>query len=366
MRPFHTAIGHLQPAQKRETGCCSRMDFYEEKVDAVAHNVSLGDLSCKVSYGDVEKMYRKMLCMRYTEESAEELYTKGLVRGFCHLDIGQEEAYAALCHVARGDRFVGSYRCHALAVAAGIPVREIVAELLGRAGGVSKGKGGSMHLYNELLYGGHGIVGAQVPIGCGMAYALKYSEGLEDVRDAASKAVVFCFYGDGASNQGQIHESFNMAKIWNLPIVFVVVNNAYSMWTPVAGACANDDFYKRADFLPGLRVSGRSVFAVARCLEVSREHALQRGPLVVQVDAYRLCGHSTADSVVYRDEAEVRREREKNAAGHAESVLARRFGAEHVADIKAEVRSHVAREVAEALAMPEPETSELLRDIIKK
>lgn len=341
------------------------MDFYEEKVDVVAHNISLDNLCCKMSYKDVEKLYRKMLCMRYMDESVSELYSKGLIRGFCHLDIGQEEACAALCHTARDDRFIGSYRCHALAVAAGVPVREIVGELLGRAGGVAKGKGGSMHLYNEVLFGGHGIVGAQVPLGCGMAYALKYREAPEDVRDAVSKAVVFCFYGDGASNQGQIHESFNVAKIWNLPIVFVVVNNAYSMWTCVADACANDDFYKRSDFLPGLRVSGRSVFAVARCLEISREHALQKGPLIVQIDTYRICGHSTMDSVVYRDEAEVRCERERNALGHAESVLLRRFGAEHVAAIKADVQSHVAHEIDEALAMPEPGAGELFRDIVK-
>lgn len=342
------------------------MDFYEEKVDVATHNIALGSLCCMMSYEDVEKLYRKMLCMRYMDESVSELYTKSLIRGFCHLDIGQEEAYASLCYAARGDMLIGSYRCHALAVAAGIPLRAIVGELLGRAGGVAKGKGGSMHLYNELLFGGHGIVGAQVPLGCGMAYALKYREGLEDVRDTTSKAVVFCFYGDGASNQGQIHESFNVAKIWNLPIVFVVVNNAYSMWTCVADACANDDFYKRADFLPGLRVSGRSVFAVARCLEVAREHALQKGPLIVQIDTYRLCGHSTTDGVVYRDEAEVRRERERDALGHAEAVLLRRFGAEHVAAIKAEVRSHVVREVDEALSMPEPAVEELFRDVVKK
>lgn len=341
------------------------MDFYEEKVDFIAHNISLGNLSCKIRYDDVEKLYRKMLCMRYMDESISKMYSRGLIRGFCHLDIGQEEVYAALCHVARNDKFIGSYRCHALAVAAEIPVREIVGELLGRAGGVAKGKGGSMHLYNDLLFGGHGIVGAQVPLGCGMAYALKYNEGLEDVRDTTSKAVVFCFYGDGASNQGQIHESFNVAKIWNLPIVFVVVNNAYSMWTCVADACANDDFYKRADFLPGLRVLGRSIFAVTRCLEVSREHALQKGPLIVQIDTYRLCGHSTTDGIVYRDETEVRRERERNALGHTESALVQRFGAEHIAAIKADVRSHVAHEVDVALAMLEPEPTELFRNVVK-
>lgn len=326
--------------------------------DVALHNVSFGDLRFEVAYADLVRVYEAVLCMRRLDEEAERMYAQGLIRGFCHGDIGQEGVYASLGHVGRGDLFVCSYRCHAMAIAVGVPAREIVAELLGRSGGVSKGKGGSMHLYSDVFFGGHGIVGAQVPLGCGLAYALKYR------KDGAGR-VVFCIYGDGASNQGQVHESFNMARIWRLPIVFVVLNNAYGMWTPALDVCANDDFYKRADFLPGLRVEGSDVVSAMRCLEFARSHAREKGPIVLQIDTYRFCGHSTTDTVAYRSEEEVVSKREGDPVQRLERILEEALGRDFVHALREGARKGVEKEIAEAMEMDEPGPEELYTDILR-
>lgn len=339
---------------------------YTEKVGGIEmHNVSFDDLNFEMAFCDMEEMYRSVLHMRFMEERTEKMYADGLIRGFCHLDIGQEGVYSGFQYMKGNDKFIGSYRCHALALGTGTSIREAMGELLGREGGIAKGKGGSMHLYNESMYGGHGIVGAQVPLGCGIAYALKYRENPKDIKDTVSKSAVFCFYGDGASNQGQIHESFNMAQIWRLPIVFVVVNNKYGMWTPALNVCANEEYYKRCDFLPGVKVSAQNVFAVVRCLELCRQHALEEGPIILQIDTYRFCGHSTTDKVTYRNESEIDSERAMDVVRQLENVLSSKLGAERVDEIKAAAKSFVEAEIDVALKMAEPSETELRSDVIK-
>ena len=358
------------------TNCrlCCRMDkrkpgndMYRVKTSGVAtHNIGMEDTDFEAPYAEVVEMFKMVLRMRYLDEGAEKLYVEGRIRGFCHLDIGHEGVYAGLRYVSRGDKFICSYRCHAMAIAAGISVREVAGELLGKRDGVSKGKGGSMHLYNESLYGGHGIVGAQVPLGCGVAYALKYLEGPRDIRERTAKNVLFCLYGDGASNQGQVYESFNMAKLWNLPVVFIVLNNMYGMWTPVADACADDCFYRRSNFLPGLRVSTRDLFSTIKCLELSRKHALEEGPIVLQIDTYRFCGHSTADRISHRSAQEVQEERKMDVAAALGDILAEKFGKAFVHTTQVAERLFVEEEIGIAMKMDENETFELYTDVLRE
>lgn len=262
-------------------------------------------MSSKPSY-DLDQcltLYRDMLLIRRFEERAGQLYGMGLIGGFCHLYIGQEAVVTGLqTYVRPGqDSVITAYRDHGHMLACGMEPNGVMAELTGRAGGYSKGKGGSMHMFSREkgFYGGHGIVGAQVSLGTGIGFAHKYKE---------DGGVCFAYMGDGAANQGQVYESFNMASLWSLPVVYVIENNEYGMGTSVERASANTALYKRglAYDIPGKQINGMNVFNVIEEAAEAVEHVRSgKGPYILEVKTYRYRGHSMSDPAKYRSKEEV-------------------------------------------------------------
>jgi pyruvate dehydrogenase E1 component alpha subunit len=233
------------------------------------------------------QLYKDMSVIRRMETVAGELYRKKHIRGFCHLYSGQEAVAVGLNSTLRDmDTIITAYRCHGWAYMQGYSVEQILAELFGRATGCSQGLGGSMHMYGERFFGGNGIVGAQVPVGAGVAFAHKFKE---------DGGVCFAFYGDGAANQGQVFEAYNMAKLWKLPIVFVCENNKFGMGTSSQRSSASVDYYTRGDYVPGIWVDGMDVVAVKNATQFAIEFANEEGPLVMEAETYRYHGHSMSD-----------------------------------------------------------------------
>ncbi|KAF7682697.1 Pyruvate dehydrogenase E1 component subunit alpha, mitochondrial [Astathelohania contejeani] len=301
----------------------------------------------EVSMESVVKIYEDMLRIHFMEQWCSKYYKEGEIRGFCHLVLGQEGIYAALkCILGPEDRVIGSYRCHGLAYATGSSIYQIMAEMFGRKTGMCKGKGGSMHLYNEKFYGGHGIVGAQVPIGVGIGLALK-----------GTGSASFVFYGDGASNQGQVHESFNMAALWKLPVIFICENNQYGMWTPVDASCIDDNFYTRGPTIPGIRVSHSDVFQLVEAMRLAKDYAINNGPIILQIDTYRSCGHSMVDKEEYRGEYERREEETKNPMHKLKEICKTKVDEDKIAE-------EVKQIVLKALSDEQPESNELFKDIL--
>ena len=255
-----------------------------------------------ISNIDLVSVYKDMLELRLFEESIFRTYREGKISGFCHLYTGQEAVITG-CHYASlpADKFITSYRCHAHSVMRGISKDAVFRELLGKKGGSSKGKGGSMHLFDPRLgfFGGHGIVGAQVPIGTGLAFASKYYKKDE---------VSFVFFGDGAANQGQVYESFNLAKILNLPVIFIIENNVYAMGTSVHRSTANyNNLWQRGSGfgIKGTQVDGMDFFAVYEAAKKARSEALKNGPVLLELLTYRYKGHSMSDPAKYRSREEL-------------------------------------------------------------
>lgn len=308
--------------------------------------------------------YREMLMIRRFEEKAGQMYGMGLIGGFCHLYIGQEAVVIGISMAIKdGDQYITSYRDHGHMLALGMDPKGVMAELTGRRGGYSKGKGGSMHMFSreKNFYGGHGIVAAQVPIGTGLAFSNKYLE---------NGAVSVTFYGDGASNQGQIYESFNMAKLWDLPVLYVVENNQYAMGTSIARASSNMDLSQRgASFgIPGEKVDGMDVTAVKAASAKALEHCRSgKGPFILEMMTYRYRGHSMSDPAKYRSKEEVQKMRAEHDP--IEQVRARLLSSKNAteADLK-EIDKNIRAVVAEAAefaqsdALPDP--SELYTDIL--
>ena len=241
----------------------------------------------------LEKFYREMLLIRRFEEKAGQLYGLGLIGGFCHLYIGQEAVAVGLQSALDGDKdsVITGYRDHGHMLAYGIDPKVIMAELTGRQAGISKGKGGSMHMFSvdHRFYGGHGIVGAQVSLGTGLAFKHKYAE---------DGGVCLAYFGDGAANQGQVYESFNMAELWKLPIIFVIENNQYAMGTSVNRSSAEDQLYRRGESfrIPGMQVDGMDVLAVRGAAEAAIEWVRAgKGPVLMELKTYRYRGHSMSD-----------------------------------------------------------------------
>ena len=271
------------------------------------------------SKDELLKFYREMLLIRRFEEKAGQLYGMGLIGGFCHLYIGQEAVVVGLEAAAEdGDKRITSYRDHGHMLACGMDPKGVMAELTGRGGGYSKGKGGSMHMFSreKHFYGGHGIVGAQVPLGAGLAFADKYKE---------NGRVTFAYFGDGAANQGQVYETFNMAALWKLPVVFVIENNQYAMGTAQKRSTSTPDLHTRGEAfgIPGEIVDGMDVLAVKAASAKAVAHCRSGdGPYILEIKTYRYRGHSMSDPAKYRTRDEVQKMREeRDAIEHVRELL---------------------------------------------
>jgi pyruvate dehydrogenase E1 component alpha subunit len=307
--------------------------------------------------------YRSMLLIRRFEERAGQLYGMGLIGGFCHLYIGQEAIAVGMQAAKRdGDQMITGYREHGHMLAAAIDPKAVMAELTGRGEGVSRGKGGSMHMFSTAqgFYGGHGIVGAQVSLGTGLALANRYR---------GDGRVAFVYFGDGAANQGQVYESFNMAELWSLPVVYVIENNQYAMGTSVARSSSETHLYKRgASFnIPGLEVDGMDVVAVREAGLAAAEHARSgSGPFILEMKTYRYRGHSMSDPAKYRTREEVDAVRKtRDPIEHLQERLEAGGGADETAlkAIDAEVKSVVADAAEFARTALEPDPAELYTDV---
>ena len=316
-----------------------------------------------VSPEELKQYYRDMLLIRRFEEKAGQLYGMGLIGGFCHLYIGQEAVVVGLEAAAEeGDKRVTSYRDHGHMLACGMDPNGVMAELTGREGGYSKGKGGSMHMFSreKHFYGGHGIVGAQVPLGAGLAFADNY---LENGR------VTFTYFGDGAANQGQVYETFNMASIWKLPVVFVIENNQYAMGTSQKRSTSGEDIYTRgAPFgIPGELVDGMDVLKIKEAGEKAVEHCRAgKGPYILEIKTYRYRGHSMSDPAKYRTREEVQKMREERdpIQNVRDLLLQGKHASED--DLKAidkEIKDIVNASAEFAKESPEPALEELWTDI---
>jgi pyruvate dehydrogenase E1 component alpha subunit len=312
---------------------------------------------------DILKHYRDMLLIRRFEEKAGQLYGMGLIGGFCHLYIGQEAVVVGMQAAAeQGDTVITSYRDHGHMLACGMDAKGVMAELTGRRGGYSKGKGGSMHMFSREkgFYGGHGIVGGQVPLGTGLGFAHKYRE---------DGKVNMCYLGDGAINQGQVYESFNMAALWKLPVVYVIENNKYAMGTSIERSSAGTELYKRgmAYGIAGERVDGMDVMAVRKAGAAALAHARGgKGPYILEMMTYRYRGHSMSDPAKYRTREEV----EKMRTDHdpIEQIRLRAIEKKWASEddlkkIDAKVREIVNEAAEFATNDPEPDPSELYTDI---
>ncbi|MFZ2868651.1 pyruvate dehydrogenase (acetyl-transferring) E1 component subunit alpha [Zavarzinia sp.] len=308
--------------------------------------------------------YREMLLIRRFEEKAGQMYGMGLIGGFCHLYIGQEAVVVGMqAALKQGDAVITGYRDHGHMLAAGMDPKGVMAELTGRSGGYSRGKGGSMHMFSKekQFYGGHGIVGAQVPLGTGIAFAMKYRK---------TDNVCLAYFGDGAANQGQVYESFNMAELWSLPVIYVIENNQYAMGTAVARASAQTKLHRRGDSfnIPGKEVDGMDVIAVREAGREAVKWARDgKGPFLLEMKTYRYRGHSMSDPAKYRSKEEVQKMRtEHDPIDHArEQLLAAGLIDEAgLKAIDAEVKKHVAEAADFAQTSPEPDPSELMTDIL--
>jgi len=308
-------------------------------------------------------MYKQMQTMRRMEMAADALYKAKLIRGFCHLAIGQEAVSVGLeAGIKPEDRVITAYRCHPFAVMRGGTIKGVIAELLGRQAGMSNGKGGSMHIFTPSFFGGNGIVGAQVPLGAGIAFAQKYM---------GKNTATFALYGDGASNQGQVFEAFNMAKLWDLPTVFVCENNKYGMGTPAERSSSNTEYFTRGDKIPGLQVNGMDIIAARQGVEYARKWVTEgNGPLLMEFVTYRYGGHSMSDpGTTYRTREEVQRMRSTQDPIRGLQRYIEEWGLATEQELKMldkEAKAEVDRAVSEAKASPEPELKSLWTDIYYK
>ncbi|HEX8064702.1 MAG TPA: pyruvate dehydrogenase (acetyl-transferring) E1 component subunit alpha [Allosphingosinicella sp.] len=308
--------------------------------------------------------YRQMLLIRRFEERAGQLYGLGLIGGFCHLYIGQEAVAVGLQSALEPgrDSVITGYRDHGHMLAYGIDPRVIMAELTGRAAGISKGKGGSMHMFSveHKFYGGHGIVGAQVSLGTGLGFAHKYRD---------DGGVCLAYFGDGAANQGQVYESFNMAELWKLPIIYVIENNQYAMGTSVNRSSAEDQLYRRGESfrIPGLQIDGMDVLAVRGAATTALEWVRAgKGPILLELKTYRYRGHSMSDPAKYRSREEVQAVREKSDPIEAvkRELAAAGVGEDQLKKIDNEIKRIVTEAADFAEQSPQPEASELYTDIL--
>ena len=312
---------------------------------------------------DLLRAYHDMLLIRRFEEKAGQLYGMGLIGGFCHLYIGQEAVVVGIQAALKpGDEVVTSYRDHGHMLATGMEARGVMAELTGRATGYSRGKGGSMHMFSKAkgFYGGHGIVGAQVSIGTGLGFANWYR---------GNDNVSVTYFGEGASNQGQVYESFNLAALMKLPVVFVIENNRYGMGTSVERASASKDLSKngQAFGIPGLQVDGMSVIAVKEAATQAIAHCRAgKGPFLLEMKTYRYRGHSMSDPAKYRTREEVQKMRSERDCIESVHALLTEQGVDEaeIKQIDDEVKAVVQDAADFAQSSPEPDPAELWTDVL--
>jgi pyruvate dehydrogenase E1 component alpha subunit len=316
------------------------------------------------SHDELMHYYREMLMIRRFEEKSGQMYGMGLIGGFCHLYIGQEAIVVGIqAGLKEGDATITGYRDHGHMLAAGICANEVMAELTGRATGISSGKGGSMHMFSteKHFYGGHGIVGAQVPLGTGVAFANKYK---------GNDNISVIYFGDGASNQGQVFEAFNMAKLWNLPALFIIENNQYAMGTAVERATGRVDLSHRGDSfaIPGHLVDGMNVLAVKQATDMAVKHVRGgKGPMILEMKTYRYRGHSMSDPAKYRTKEEVQKMRAEHDP--IDQIKVRLLDSDKVTedDLKEmdkEIKAIVTKSADFAQASPWPDAAQLYTDVL--
>ncbi|XP_022823591.1 probable pyruvate dehydrogenase E1 component subunit alpha, mitochondrial [Spodoptera litura] len=309
---------------------------------------------------DALKLYEQLAILRRIETASGNLYREKIIRGFCHLYSGQEAVAVGMRAAMRDiDTVITAYRCHGWTYLMGASVVGVLSELTGRRTGVSRGKGGSMHLYAKNFYGGNGIVGAQVPLGAGIGFAHKYK---------GDGGVNFALYGDGAANQGQLFEAYNMAKLWDLPCVFVCENNGYGMGTSMERASASTDYYSRGDYIPGIWVDGMDVLATREATKFCIDWCTSgKGPLVMEMETYRYSGHSMSDpgtSYRTRDEIQEVRQTRDPITSYKDKILSNELATpDQLKEIDAKVRQEVDDATKQAKAEPEIGIEELAGDI---
>ncbi|XP_053616731.1 probable pyruvate dehydrogenase E1 component subunit alpha, mitochondrial [Plodia interpunctella] len=325
------------------------------------HKLDKGpETSATLTSEDAIKLYEHLAMLRRIETASGNLYKEKIIRGFCHLYSGQEAVAVGMRAAMRDvDSVITAYRCHGWTHLMGVPVVGVLAELTGRKSGCSKGKGGSMHLYARNFYGGNGIVGAQVPLGAGIALAHKY---------LGDGGVNFALYGDGAANQGQLFEAYNMAKLWSLPCIFVCENNGYGMGTSADRAAASTEYYTRGDYIPGVWVDGMDVLATREAARFAIDYCSSgKGPLLLEMETYRYSGHSMSDpgtSYRTRDEVQEVRQTRDPITSFKEKIISNELvTADQLKEIDQKVRKEVDEATKEAKADTELSPEELAADI---
>ena len=307
--------------------------------------------------------YREMLLIRRFEEKAGQLYGMGLIGGFCHLYIGQEAVVTGVqSTLTDKDSVITTYRDHGHMLATGMDPKGVMAELTGRIGGYSRGKGGSMHMFSQekKFYGGHGIVGADVPLGAGLAFAHKYRE---------DGGINTCYFGDGAANQGQVYETYNMASLWKLPIIFIIENNKYGMGTSQARHAAGE-LYKRGEAygIPGEKVDGMDVLKVREAALKAVDYVREgNGPMILEMETYRFRGHSMSDPAKYRTKEELKSFKdERDPIDHIKKLVleSKDYTEDDIKSIDKDIKSIVAEAADFAQQSPEPDAAELWTDVL--
>ena len=317
--------------------------------------------SCTLTRDEGLRIYHEMVTIRRMETAAANLYKEKSIRGFCHLCSGQEAIYSGMKAALRDqDAVITSYRAHGFTYVMGVPVIGVLAELTGRKSGCVRGKGGSMHMYAKNFYGGNGIVGAQVPLGAGISFAQKYNE---------DGGATFSLYGDGAANQGQVAEAFNLAALWGLPSVFICENNHYGMGTSEDRHAASKEFFRRGDYIPGILIDGMDVLAVREAIRFAIDYCTvqKKGPLVYEISTYRYHGHSMSDpGTSYRTREEVQEMRQKRdpITGFRERLVNADLATlSELKGIEVEVKKKVDEDVKKARSDAEIEVDELFYDM---
>nr|XP_033331127.1 pyruvate dehydrogenase E1 component subunit alpha, mitochondrial-like [Megalopta genalis] len=305
---------------------------------------------------------KTMNYIRRMESKCAELYRTRMINGFLHLYSGQEAVAVGMTMAMKeSDSLITAYRCHGFGICFGLSARQVLAELMGRRTGASQGKGGSMHMYAPRFYGGDGIVGGQVPIGVGLAFAHKYK---------GSGGVAWVLYGDGAASQGQIYEAYNMSKLWNLPVVYICENNQYAMGTAAHRHSANTAFYTRGDLIPGVKVDGMHILDVHEAVKFAGDYALRNGPIILEMDTYRYFGHSMSDpGISYRSRDEVKQiQTEADPITNLHKLIVQNGlkTQEELEEMRKATWKQVDQELEEAKADPPPDLTEIGTHVYSK